>query len=44
MGASVLGYDINDFFYYILFFFLVFLHYLFKRQYLLYCEFAVEDA
>lgn len=24
--------------------FLVFLYYVFKRQYLLYCEFAVEDA
>lgn len=36
---SVLRYNINNFFN-----FFLFLYYIFKRQYLLYCEFAVEDA
>lgn len=43
VGASVSRY-VSMIFYYVLFFFLVFLYYIFKRQYLLYCEFAVEDA
>lgn len=43
VGSRVLRYSINDFFFILLFLFL-FLYYIFKRQYLLYCEFAVEDA
>lgn len=41
---SVLHYIHGVFFYSIGFLLVFFLYYIFKRQYLLYCEFAVEDA